>query len=40
MKREIFEADHDAFRETVRTFCEKEIAPHHDQWEKDGIVPR
>ena len=40
MQRGIFEADHDAFRETVRTFCEKEIAPHHDQWEKDGIVPR
>jgi alkylation response protein AidB-like acyl-CoA dehydrogenase len=40
MQRGIFEADHDAFRDTVRTFCEKEIAPHHDQWEKDGIVPR
>jgi alkylation response protein AidB-like acyl-CoA dehydrogenase len=40
MKRTIFDADHDAFRETVRTFCEKEIAPFHDQWEKDGIVPR
>jgi alkylation response protein AidB-like acyl-CoA dehydrogenase len=40
MQRGIFEADHDAFRDTVRTFCEKEIAPHHDQWEKDAIVPR
>ena len=40
MERNIFEADHDAFRETVRTFCEKEIAPHHEQWEKDSIVPR
>jgi alkylation response protein AidB-like acyl-CoA dehydrogenase len=40
MKRTIFDADHEAFRDTVRTFCEKEIAPHHDQWEKDGIVPR
>lgn len=40
MKRTIFDADHDAFRDTVRTFCEKEIAPHHEQWEKDGIVPR
>ena len=27
MKRTIFEADHDAFRDTVRAFCEKEIAP-------------
>ena len=40
MKRTIFDADHDAFRETVRTFAEKEIAPYHEQWEKDGIVPR
>ncbi|MBC7630134.1 acyl-CoA dehydrogenase family protein [Aeromicrobium sp.] len=40
MKRDIFDADHDAFRDTVRTFCEKEIAPHHDEWEKASIVPR
>ncbi|MFI5429844.1 acyl-CoA dehydrogenase family protein [Aeromicrobium sp. UC242_57] len=40
MKRTIFDTDHDAFRDTVRSFCEKEIAPHHDEWEKDGIVPR
>jgi alkylation response protein AidB-like acyl-CoA dehydrogenase len=40
MKRNIFDADHEAFRDTVRSFCEKEIAPHHDQWEKDAIVPR
>ena len=40
MKRTLFEADHDAFRDTVRAFCEKEIAPHHAQWEKDQIVPR
>src|SRR5664279_3221514 len=40
MKRTLFEADHDAFRDTVRTFCDKEIAPHHEQWEKDSIVPR
>ena len=40
MKRTIFDADHESFRDTVRTFCEKEIAPHHDEWEKQGIVPR
>ncbi|MEO6606400.1 MAG: acyl-CoA dehydrogenase family protein [Aeromicrobium sp.] len=40
MQRNIFDADHESFRDTVRTFCEKEIAPHHDQWEKDSIVPR
>ena len=40
MQRNIFDADHDSFRDTVRTFCEKEIVPNHKQWESDGIVPR
>ncbi|WP_328999281.1 acyl-CoA dehydrogenase family protein [Kribbella sp. NBC_00709] len=40
MERQLFDADHDAFRETVRAFCEKEIVPHHDSWEEAGIVPR
>jgi alkylation response protein AidB-like acyl-CoA dehydrogenase len=38
--REIFEAEHEAFRQTVRSFVDKEISPFHDQWEKDGIVDR
>lgn len=38
--REIFDDEHDMFRETVRRFLEKEVQPHYAQWEKDGIVPR
>jgi len=38
--RDIFTAEHEDFRKTVRTFMEKEVTPFHDQWEKDGIVPR
>ncbi|RZI81157.1 MAG: acyl-CoA dehydrogenase, partial [Microbacterium sp.] len=38
--RDIFTAEHEDFRSTVRTFMEKEVIPFHDQWEKDGIVPR
>jgi alkylation response protein AidB-like acyl-CoA dehydrogenase len=38
--REIFEADHKAFRSTVRSFIEKEVVPHHEQWEADGVVDR
>ena len=38
--REIFTAEHEAFRQTVRAFIDREIAPHHDQWEKDGLVSR
>ncbi len=40
MKREIFAEDHDAFRDMVRAFIAKEITPHHEQWERDGIVSR
>lgn len=28
------------FRDNVRKFLEKEIAPHYEQWEKDEILPR
>ncbi|GAA4224259.1 long-chain specific acyl-CoA dehydrogenase [Actinomadura meridiana] len=40
MGRDIYTDDHEAFRELVRSFIAKEAAPHHAQWEKDGIVSR
>jgi alkylation response protein AidB-like acyl-CoA dehydrogenase len=40
MRRTLYEADHEAFRETVRRFVSKEIVPHHLDWEEAGIVPR
>jgi len=40
MQRSLYEPEHDAFRDSVRTFCEKQIAPFHADWEKAGIVPR
>jgi acyl-CoA dehydrogenase len=39
-KRELFNEDHEAFRDTVRRFVENEIAPFHAQWEDSGVVPR
>ena len=39
-KPTIYDAEHEDFRSTARAFMEKEVAPFHDQWEKDGIVPR
>ena len=36
----ILEQEHEDFRRTVRSFLEKEVVPHHDQWEKDGQVSR
>jgi acyl-CoA dehydrogenase len=40
IERNLFTEEHEMWRDTVRRFVEKEIVPHHDQWEKDGIVPR
>ncbi|MFE3324389.1 acyl-CoA dehydrogenase family protein [Streptomyces sp. NPDC059176] len=40
MERQIFDTEHDVFRETVRAFLAKEVLPHYEQWEKDGIVSR
>jgi alkylation response protein AidB-like acyl-CoA dehydrogenase len=40
VERDIFTEDHVAFRDLVRSFIAKEIAPHHDQWERDGMVSR
>ena len=28
------------FRDAVREFVKRDIVPYHEQWEKDGIVPR
>ena len=40
IERTLFQPEHEMWRDTVRKFIEKEIVPYHDQWEKDGIVPR
>ena len=39
-KRELFNEDHEAFRDMVRRFIENEIAPHHAAWEASGMVSR
>ena len=38
--RTLFNSDHDAFRDSFRTFLEREVAPHHDAWEEQGFVAR
>lgn len=38
--RSIFSAEHEAFRTTVRRFVDDELAPHHEQWEDEQVVPR
>jgi alkylation response protein AidB-like acyl-CoA dehydrogenase len=39
-ERDLFNADHHAFRDTVRRFLSDVIAPNLDRHEKDGIVER
>src|SRR5512133_515082 len=40
IERTIFTPDHEAFRDSFRRFMEKEIAPHHEAWEEQGMVDR
>src|SRR3546814_17312551 len=40
IERSIFSEEHEMWRESVRKFVEREIVPYHDEWEKEGIVPR
>lgn len=36
--RTLYDSDHDMFRDSLRKFLEAEAVPHHEQWEKDGMV--
>ena len=40
LPRPFFTAEHHAFRDQVRRFCDNEIAPHHAAWEQAHGVPR
>ncbi len=40
MQRTIFTEEHEQFRAMVARFVADEIAPYHDEWEQQGMVPR
>ncbi|HMD46256.1 MAG TPA: acyl-CoA dehydrogenase family protein [Acidimicrobiales bacterium] len=40
MTRTIFDEEHELFRETARRFADKEIVPHFEEWEREGLVDR
>ncbi|MGH3911516.1 MAG: acyl-CoA dehydrogenase family protein [Pseudonocardiaceae bacterium] len=40
MRRRLFDAEHEAFRASVRAFLDKEVLPHQQAWDAEGIVPR
>jgi len=40
LARNIFSAEHEAFRDSARRFFEKEVVPFHPEWEVAGVAPR
>jgi len=40
VKRRIYEAEHEALRETTRQYIEREIAPNAERWEAERLVDR
>ncbi|MCW2611132.1 MAG: hypothetical protein QOC93_1314 [Actinomycetota bacterium] len=40
MEQHLYGEEHTAFRDLARSFAEKHIVPHHDRWEREGIVDR
>ena len=40
MERTIFTSEHELFRQSFRTFVDREVAPHYARWEAEGIVAR
>ena len=40
IERTVFGEQHEQFRDTVRRFLDKEVAPHHAEWEEQGYVDR
>jgi acyl-CoA dehydrogenase len=40
MKRLIYEAEHEAFRQTVKDYIERELVPNADKWETERLVDR
>jgi alkylation response protein AidB-like acyl-CoA dehydrogenase len=39
MRRDLFEDEHEALRASFRAWLDKEVVPHHQEWEQAGIVP-
>ncbi len=40
IERTLFSEEHEMFRDSVRRFLDKEIAPNHERWEEQGFVDK
>jgi long-chain-acyl-CoA dehydrogenase len=40
LPRRLFTEEHEAYRENLRRFLDREVVPHYARWSEDGIIPR
>jgi long-chain-acyl-CoA dehydrogenase len=40
MRRDLYEPDHEAFREVVQAYVKREVTPNAERWEQEHIVDR
>ena len=40
MRRDLYEPDHEAFREVVRAYVKREVTPNQQRWDQEHIVDR
>ena len=40
MRRDLYEADHEAFREVVQAYVKREVTPNLQRWEQERSIDR
>src|SRR5947207_365023 len=40
MRRDLYEPDHEAFREVVQAYVKREVTPHQQRWDSEHLVDR
>jgi hypothetical protein len=40
MRRDLYEPDHEAFREVVQAYVKREVTPNQPRWEQEHIFDR
>src|SRR6478736_6033361 len=38
MRRDLYEPDHEAFREVVQAYVKREVTPNQERWEQEHVV--
>ncbi|WP_330231477.1 acyl-CoA dehydrogenase family protein [Nocardia sp. NBC_00508] len=40
MRRDLYNSDHELYRDTVRNFFQRDVVPHYEDWERGRIIDR